>query len=430
MKKAIIIGSGAGGSMMAQELQGDFAVTILERGKDFQAFPYPINFFEPFRKAGLLFDPRLLSQIYPSFQTTKPKDGPIIVSGNTVGGTLPFATGNAVRADEGLRKIGIDLQAEYESLAQEIPLNLVPLKHWRSATKDLYVKCEELGLAVEKIPKFGNFESCRNCGLCILGCKDQNKWDNLQIIRNVVEQGAELHPNTKALSLVIEDNQVQGVVVKQGWRKRFLPADLVVLAAGGLETPKILANSGLECQASLFVDPVLCVMGIWKNAWQNLEVPMAFAHWQEGYFIAPYFDYLSYFFDPKWRQYPPQDIFSLMIKLADAPEGSIEGKRVCKPLTITDKEKLRKGVELCKEILTALGINKKRIFLGTLNAGHPGGSLPFTAQEAETLQHASLPHNLYIADATVIPGPFGKPPILTVMAIAKKVAARIKEVFG
>lgn len=64
-------------------------------------------------------------------------------------------------------------------------------------------------------------------------------------------------------------------------------------------------------------------------------------------------------------------------------------------------------------------------FLGTLNAGHPGGMLPLTAAEKDSLHHTCLPDNLYVADATILPKAMGNPPILTIMALSKKIAASL-----
>ena len=60
--------------------------------------------------------------------------------------------------------------------------------------------------------------------------------------------------------------------------------------------------------------------------------------------------------------------------------------------------------------------------LGTRNAGHPGGMLPLTENEKASLHHPSLPDNLYVADATILPRSMGNPPMLTIMALAKKIA--------
>jgi choline dehydrogenase-like flavoprotein len=48
--------------------------------------------------------------------------------------------------------------------------------------------------------------------------------------------------------------------------------------------------------------------------------------------------------------------------------------------------------------------------------------LPLTAAEAQTLHPGRLPANLYVADATLLPRSLGNPPILTILALAKKVA--------
>jgi choline dehydrogenase-like flavoprotein len=70
------------------------------------------------------------------------------------------------------------------------------------------------------------------------------------------------------------------------------------------------------------------------------------------------------------------------------------------------------------------------MFLGTINAGHPGGMLPLGPQEAETFHHSRLPANLYVADATLFPTSLGNPPILTIMAMAKRVSKLCSQLFG
>ncbi len=56
-----------------------------------------------------------------------------------------------------------------------------------------------------------------------------------------------------------------------------------------------------------------------------------------------------------------------------------------------------------------------------------GGMLPLTPAEAETLHSPLLPENLYVADASILPQSLGLPPILTIMAMAKRIAKIIKE---
>ena len=117
-----------------------------------------------------------------------------------------------------------------------------------------------------------------------------------------------------------------------------------------------------------------------------------------------------------------RNLASIMIKLADEEKGSIKGKKIDKTMTVLDQKRMDEAVLQCRDILERIGVPADRQFLGTLNAGHPGGMLPLTAAEKETLHNPVLPENLYVADATILPKSKDNPPILTIMALAKKIA--------
>jgi choline dehydrogenase-like flavoprotein len=111
-----------------------------------------------------------------------------------------------------------------------------------------------------------------------------------------------------------------------------------------------------------------------------------------------------------------------MVKLADSNHGRVVRRRVEKALTPHDRSRFGDGIALSKRILAVCGIEPESTFLGAVNGGHPAGALPLTEREAETLHHARLPANVYIADATLLPRALGSPTILTVVALAKRVA--------
>ncbi len=163
-------------------------------------------------------------------------------------------------------------------------------------------------------------------------------------------------------------------------KKTIYHADLVILAAGGLGTPVILEHSGIPCEKRLFVDPVLCVAGPLPGIHQEQQLLMPFISQQDGYIISPYMDYLSFFFNKNWRM-PMENIVSIMIKLADEEVGGTDGKKIDKTMTAADHRRMEGAVLLCREILVRLGVPQSLQFLGTLNAGHPGGMLPLTAAE-------------------------------------------------
>jgi len=428
MKNIIIVGSGAGGAAAAKKLQGKFQVTVLEAGGEFKPFPFGLAPFEKLKKTGLLFDEREIQLLFPQMRVQKTEDQMVMVSGSCLGGTTTLSAGNALRVDQGIKELGIDLEEEFGELYREIPITYDHRNRWQEASSRLFKICEEMELNPQPIPKFGAYEHCTGCGRCVLGCRYGVKWDSRQFLKEAQENGAKLVTDCRVLSVVIEDGLVKGVRARKGLSATFYPADIVVLAAGGFSTPVILQNSGIECENRLFVDPVLCVAAHCKGSLQNKEISMPFAVQKEHYILSPYFDYLSFFFNKKWR-YPASDILTLMIKLADNCAGSVDGKKIHKTLTDLDKERLQDGVRVCREILGRYGIREEEIFLGTINAGHPGGMLPLTREQADTFHDPRLPKNLYVADASLFPGSLGKPPILTIMAMAKKTSKIITERF-
>ncbi|MEI7615595.1 MAG: GMC family oxidoreductase N-terminal domain-containing protein, partial [Actinomycetota bacterium] len=396
MKKAIVVGSGAGGAASARKLQGKFHVTILEAGREFKPFSLSLSALEKLKKTGLFFDEREINLLFPSMKIQRTEDRMVMVSGVGLGGTTTLSAGNALRMDKMLKELGIDLDDEFEELYREIPITNDHQNKWRTTTKRLFEICREMDLDPQPIPKFGDYRRCTSCGRCVLGCQYGVKWDSRQFLKAALDKGANLITGCKVLKVVFENGLVKGVLAKKGFNSVFYPADIVILAAGGFSTPVILQNSGIECESRLFVDPVLCVAAKQKESLQNKEFSMPFAVQRKHYILSPYFDYISFFFNKSWR-YPASDTLSLMIKLADSNTGSIDNKNIKKTLTDIDKERLQEGVEICKEILGRYGIRRDNIFLGTINAGHPGGMLPLTRQEAETFHNPKLPENLYIA---------------------------------
>jgi len=429
MRTAIVVGSGAGGAAVAKELQGRFEVLILEAGREFRPFAMSLLIPERLKKRGLLFDERHISLLFPSMRIRKTREGMVLVRGIGTGGTTTLSTANSMRLDSGLRAIGIDLDEEFSELDREVPISAAHRGRWNETTQRLFTVFGEMGLEPRPLPKMRRRDSCGNCGRCVLGCPSGAKWDSREFLREALERGARLITNCRVREVILENGRALGVTAIIRSRRRFFPADVVVLAAGGFGTPVILQNSGIRCEPGLFVDPVLCVAAPWDNALLNKDIPMPFAADRGRFILSPYFDYLSYFFNRDW---PPGagNILSLMIKLADTPSGTVTDGRVDKALTPEDTAALRSAVDICVEILRRVGVEKREMFFGTLNAGHPGGMLPLRSEDAKTLRPRRLPENLFLADATLLPESLGKPPILTIMALAKKVAKAISRDFA
>ena len=425
MSKVVIVGSGAGGATVARDLAGRHEVSVIEAGRPFRPFGANIDRLARLRATGLFFDERLINVLFPAMRVRKARtgnggDGMPLVYGVALGGTTTLSTGSGVRCDEGLRAMGVDLDAEFAELARDIPVTVDHRDRWGRMTRRLFDACEALGLDPRPLPKLGDYSRCRRCGRCILGCPSGAKWDARRFLEDAVSSGATIFTGWTVDGLVRQGERVVGVSAHRGLRRATFPADVVVLAAGGLGTPAILERSGIRTEPRLFVDPVLCVAAPLAGARMDLEISMPFVVQRDGYIIAPYMDWLSFFFDRRWRV-PSGDMVPLMVKLADEDRGRVGTRRIEKELTGRDRARLAEGVALCGEILARVGAPPATHVLGTVNAGHPGGAMPVRTGPSP-FHDPRLPSNVWIADASLLPAALGRPAILTIMAMAKRVA--------
>ncbi len=107
MKRAIVVGSGAGGAMAARELARSFDVTVVEAGREFRRFDRGLAFVEMLRASRLLVDPRMIRVLFPAMQVRMASDHMALVNGVAVGGTTTLATANAPRCDDALLDRGV-----------------------------------------------------------------------------------------------------------------------------------------------------------------------------------------------------------------------------------------------------------------------------------------------------------------------------------
>jgi len=170
MKKVIVVGSGAGGATIAKELQGKFQVTVLEAGNSFHPFTKSLKFIEMVKKTGLLVDERQIQWIFPAMKIGKTLEKMVLVRGVGQGGTTTLSAGNAIRQDQDLKAIGVNLDAEFQELYREIPIYTDHQKKWHGLTQEVYNICRGLNLKPEPTPKMVYRERCVGCGKCVLGC--------------------------------------------------------------------------------------------------------------------------------------------------------------------------------------------------------------------------------------------------------------------
>jgi choline dehydrogenase-like flavoprotein len=426
--KAIVVGTGAGGATAARELASKgFEVIILEAGKEFKPFRQLLSLAAPFRRTGLLGNEKTITRLFPPMDTQRSSNELVLVRGMTTGGSTVLSCGNIVRADHGLKEIGLDLTPEFEEIENNIGITEFPVERWQPVTRNMFEAAEKLGLEPKFTPKALDSIKCVSCGLCELGCATGARWDSRSFLNDALHGGALLHTSSPVEKVVIENGKATGVVVRSGHKLRTIKADIIVLSAGGIGTAQILKASGLPAKDNLWADIVLTLGGVLKGADQIKEPPMAWYTKHKDYILSPYLDILSHWFHKPWRNVSIDDRVGIMVKLADIEEGAVyaDGK-VQKDIKKEDHLRLDEAISVARNVMESAGVSGPYIN-GVHNGGHLGGTVPLTKADVSSMKPSWLPEGLWVADLSLAPRSQGLPTILLTSALALKVTRQITE---
>jgi len=94
-----------------------------------------------------------------------------------------------------------------------------------------------------------------------------------------------------------------------------------------------------------------------------------------------------------------------------------------KSLTKEDQESLDEAHEINKKILLASGAKPETITRGVHESGHPCCTTPI-GKVVDENQETKI-SNLFVSDASIFPSPLGMPPILTIVALSKKLTKHL-----
>ncbi|MFB9241242.1 GMC family oxidoreductase [Massilia antarctica] len=410
---AIVIGSGPGGASVARELASrGLRVLILEQGS---AAPLSGTLGQMARIAAI-----------PGKGAFVHRDGSLLVQGINAGGSssINFATA----ADPPLARFaahGIDLAPALRALRAELPIGPLPDTLIGPMAARIMQGARALGMEWHKLDKMIRPQLCRTgCWRCAYGCPFGAKWSARDFIDEACRHGATLIDAARATRVLLEHGKAVGVEYLRDGTARHALAPLVILAGGGVGSPRLLHQSGLRAQtSSLFSDPVVALMGSVDGLDGGAEVPMAAGMRldEAGITLAdmtlpkPMYQGFTAQAGRFDRLFAHRRTLSIMVKIGDQTGGAVGPRWVDKTLHPVDRSKFAQGEAMARAILAACGAS--HVFKSRHFAAHPGGSVPIGDGVDGTLQ-AGAP-GLFVCDASVIPGPWGLPPTLTLLCLGK-----------
>ncbi len=400
----VVIGSGAGGGVVAGELAAaGKAVIVLEMGGY-----YNESDFVHLESAGY-------QKLYLGGGTLTTKDqGVTLVAGSCLGGgtvvnyCTSFRTPDDVRAEwaEKYRLPAFtakDYDDSMDAVSQRINVNRdqsTPSKHEALMSKGL----EKLGWHVDRLPR--DVRSCpqdHGCGYCMFGCQRGAKQSTLiTYLQDAYGHGARMIINCRANRILIEQGRAVGVaaaVTTPSGEQHHLTvrAKAVIAAAGSLQTPALLLRSGLSNPAIgryLRLHPATGVWGVLREDAEPFGGPLQalyseqFANLQDGYGFR--FEWVpihpgTLSLSMPWtsgRQHKDlmrryRHIVPLGILLRDHESGQItidkRGESVVDyRLAPYDRAHMRKGIEAATQVLEAIGVEEIMAPSPQLISYHPG----------------------------------------------------------
>jgi choline dehydrogenase-like flavoprotein len=294
---AVIIGSGAGGGVVAGELaMAGKSVIVLEKG----GYNNEANF--------TLLEAQATSELYLKRGTLTSKDlGIIVLAGSTLGGGTTINWMTSLRTPQsvleeweersGLRGVftGSQLQDSFAAVEKRINVNMENSEH-NKQNQLLAAGCEALGYQVGVIPR--NAIDCQQrCGTCGFGCRYGAKRSTLKTyLQDAYDHGARIIVRCSADKVLIENGRAVGAqaYLTDGEKtyKVIIRAKAVIVAAGSIHTPAVLIRSGLENRhigRHLNLHPVSTITGIYPEKvypWQGVmqsAYSREFAHLDGNY---------------------------------------------------------------------------------------------------------------------------------------------------
>lgn len=292
----VVIGSGAGGSVVAKELsEAGRSVIVIEEGAYFTKDDFtgpPLHRFQKVaRDAG-------------TTQTFSRRPIPIPL-GKAVGGSTVINSGTCWRTpdkvlNEWASDYGIEgadpttMRPYFERVERILNIRPAPRDVWGSNAELTHKGVMKLGVSGGALLR--NITDCHGCGTCAMGCSTNAKQAmHISYLPLAQRAGMRIFVRSRVDRILTSDGRAAGVVATlmderdQPRGTLTVEAPVVVVAAGTIHTPVVLKRSGLtgasgQAGRNLRIHPALGVGGAYAeqiDSWKGTLQP---------YFVDELFD--------------------------------------------------------------------------------------------------------------------------------------------
>ncbi|HEX8744698.1 MAG TPA: GMC family oxidoreductase [Thermoleophilaceae bacterium] len=468
----VVVGSGAGGATAARVLaESGLDVVVVEEGDHHDARDFGID---PLHALRTLYRDGGLT----ACDGRPPIPLPV---GRCVGGTTVINSGTAMRPpsdvftrwrDEHGIAWAPEIEEEFESVERDLAVAPVD-PAWAGVNAELCrAGAEAIGASNGPLSRAAADVTC--CGTCPMGCAlDAKQAMHVSELPRAVAAGTRVFSGTRAGEVLLRGGRAAGV--RCG---RFsVEARAVVLAGGALGTPELLlaqglANSSGHLGRHLRIQPACWVGARYEGrdarGWDGVMQSWAIDEWLDrGLFLEATFSPLPFgahwmpgagaSFAERVEHYGEMGIVG--VHLADRSEGRVRLRagalRLSYRLTRADAATLAFGIARVAEVHFAAGASEvypQVAGAGVLRPGeslegrrvrpaelrleafHPMGTARMGATAADSVVgltgEAHDAPGVYVADASVLPTSLGANPMLTIMAVARRVARGLAQRIG
>jgi choline dehydrogenase-like flavoprotein len=355
-----------------------------------------------------------------------------------VGGATSMYAGCSAPPPEWLHeRYGVDVRREAAELHAELHIAPLPGELRGEASTRIAEAAIGLGMNWEPQDKFMLPARATpfDCGAhCLLGCRCGAKWTAAEFVEDAVDAGATLRARARVARVIVEDGTATGVAGRGSDGPFEVFAPHIILAAGGLGSPMLLRTAGIEAGHGVAMDTTVMVYGSAGGRGMGADPPMTWS-WSDPALDVMY----STLLDP-WLMYPiimavkgakwpltwPRwgRTLGVMIKVRDEVSGGIDARgRVSKGLGAGEGRRLDRAEQVARRILRAAGCSDDSIIRTPLRGTHPSATARIGDAVDAELQTSV--RGLYVCDASVFPEALGRPTVLTILALARRLARQL-----